>query len=292
MKICHRLSMVGILLALLVGLILSGCGAGPATAVSSSSSALVTPEATDCTCAVTGNVVYTYQKAAEFNHPELEEPVGLAFHPGRQSLFRVGKQGQVIEVNLEGQVVQQKHVIQDAELTGLTYDPAADLLYLLQADGAALLQVEPASLAMPHKIDLSGVWPDEPAEVQLEGLTFVSQADQPDGGTFYLAARSGPAKVLVLEVALEGTPPTPRSIRTFTIIVPNLIDMAYDSNTNKLLAISDSSSLLFHFDLTGQMSEALALPSESQAAIALDDQQSLYLSEASNRLVKYQPVEN
>jgi uncharacterized protein YjiK len=236
-------------------------------------------------------VAYTYQKAAEFNHPEPEEPVGLAFHPSRQSLFRVGKQGQVVEVDLSGQVVQQKQVIQDAELTGLTYDPAADLLYLLQADGAAILQIEPASLALAHKIDLAGVWPDETAQVQPESLTFVSQADQPGGGALYLAARSGPAKVLVLEVMLEDTPPTARLARNFTIIVPDLIDMAYDPNGSKLLAISDSSSLLFQFDLTGQMIEALALPSEKQAAIALDDQQALYLSEAS-RLVKYQPVEN
>src|SRR5688572_22777642 len=202
---------------LTLGLVSSGCGVQPAPAAQLSPNE-VAATATSCTCSTTGEVDYAYEKAAEFNLPQAGGPAGLAFHPGRKSLFIAAKDGQVIETDQAGQVLQQQR-LPDTGLAGITYSPAADLLYLVRADGTGIFEVEPADLTVRREISLAGAWPDEVAQPQPESLTFVAEAGQPGTGLFYLAARGGPAKALVLELVIEAEP-VARLNRNFTLNVP------------------------------------------------------------------------
>jgi hypothetical protein len=272
------------------GLVSSGCGVQPAPAAQLSPDE-VAATATSCTCSTTGEVNYAYEKAAEFSLPQAGGPAGLVFHPGRKSLFIAAKEGQVIETDQAGQVLQQR-LLPDTELAGITYYPAVDLLYLVRADGTGIFEVEPADLAVRREISLAGAWPEGgDAFGQPESLTFVAEAGQPGTGLFYLAARGEPAKALVLELVIEAQPAA-RLNRNFTLNVPSLVDLVYDPANGGLLALSDSTSLLFHFDPMGQMRETQALQSQGQAALALGEAQVLYISEASDRVVKYQPVKS
>jgi hypothetical protein len=274
---------------LALGLASISCGVQPTPAAQLSADE-VAATATSCTCSTTGEVDYAYEKAAEFNLPQAGGAAGLIFHPGRKSLFIAAKDGQVVETDQAGQVLQEQR-LPDTELAGITYYPAADLLYLVRADGSGIFEVEPADLAVRREISLAGAWPEEIDQPQPESLTFVAEAGQPGAGLFYLAARGGPAKALVLELVIEAQP-TARLNRNFTLNVPSLVDLVYNPANGGLLALSDSSSLLFHFDPMGQMQESQALPTQGQAALALGEAQVLYISEASDRVVKYQPVKS
>jgi hypothetical protein len=274
---------------LTLGLVSSGCGVQPAPAAQLPPDE-VAATATSCTCSTTGEVNYAYEKAAEFSLPQAGEPAGLTFHPGRKSLFIAAKDGQVIETDQAGQVLQQQRLT-EASLAGITYYPAADLLYLVRVDGTGIFEVKPADLAVRREISLVDAWPEEVDQPQPESLTFVGEAGQPGAGLFYLAARGGPAKALVLELVIEAQPAA-RLNRNFTLNVPSLVDLVYDPANGGLLALSASTSLLFHFDPMGQMRETQALPTQGQAALTLGEAQVLYISEASDRVVKYQPVKS
>lgn len=285
----RRLLIFGFFLGL--GLVSSGCGAQPQpTPAAQLAPEEVAATATSCTCTTTGDVNYAYEKAAEFSLPQAKEPVGLAFHPGRKSLFLAAKDGQVVETDLAGQVLQQQR-LPETGLAGIAYHPTADLLYLVRADGSSIFEVQPADLAVQREISLAGSWPEAIVQPHPESLAFVAEAGQPGTGLFYLAARGEAAKALILELVIEDQPAA-RLNRSFTLNVPSLVDLVYDPATGGLVAISDSTSLLFHFDAMGQMRETQTLPTQGQAALALGEAETLYISEAEDRVVQYQPVKS
>ena len=64
----------------------------------------------------------------EWELPQIAEPSGVIYHPGRSTLFVVGDQGDIAEVAITGELLRSRKL--GGDLEGVTCDPTSGLLYV------------------------------------------------------------------------------------------------------------------------------------------------------------------
>ncbi len=122
----------------------------------------------------------------------LSEPSGIVYHGGRDTLFVAGDEGDLSEVSLAGDVLHQRRLVLDnpPDFEGITWAPTTGMLYVLVEMEDAILEVDPDDLLVRRAFPVSRTWQGQTVIAEggqgLEGITFVEDADDPDGGTFYV----------------------------------------------------------------------------------------------------------
>ena len=247
-------------------------------------------------------LVLPYKWVGLIDRGRLEEPSGMVYHPARRNLFAVGDEGDIIELRTDGEAVNQAKLRDGADLEAITCVPATGLLYVAVEGEEQILEVDPQKLTVLREFAIDRTFQGQVrlrgGGEGLEGLTFVPQADHPEGGTFFVTNQAFSLKdaedtsalcrvELPLRSGKRGGDKLVGRITAFTAMpIIDLSALHYDAASGHLFVACDAHNVLLEVTLAGAIVQSWALPGNDQEGLAVDDAGHLYIAQDSGGIVK------
>lgn len=244
-------------------------------------------------------VALPYNWIGSITQSQIAEPSGITYHPTRRSLFLADDSGSVHEVNLEGRLIQSKG-LNGRDIEGITVDPSTGLLYAAVEDDEAILELDPENLTIQREFRIGRNFEGEQllrkGGMGIEAIAFVPDASHPEGGTFWvgnqsfsLKAKDEPSVVCEVVVPLRSTTAKMADGVIIQAYKMNFIDisgLAYDTQGDLLVLISDTTNLLVELKREGTILRQYLLPGAEQEGIVLDGQGYMYLAQENGEIIK------
>lgn len=245
------------------------------------------------------SIIFPYQWVGNIDKVNFKEPSGIVFHPWRRTLFVVGDEGDICEIQKDGTLVKQKKV-RDADFEGVTCDPSTGLLYIAIEGEEKILEVDPDTLGVLREFAIERTFKGKTvlkASGQgIEAIAFVPDPKHPEGGTFYVANQSftlndkeDPSAIFEVNVPIKsgtGRELEAKIIRYFSIGVIDLSGLHYDKDSDSLYVISDATNTFFEVTRTGKILRGYAFPGKDQEGITVDDEDFVYIAQDSGGIIK------
>ena len=244
-------------------------------------------------------VALPYNWIGSITQSQIAEPSGITYHPTRRSLFLADDSGSVHEVSLEGRLIQSKG-LNERDIEGITVNPDTGLLYAAVEDDEAILELDPNDLAVQREFRIGRNYKGEQllkkGGMGIEAIAFVPDASHPEGGTFWvgnqsfsLKANDEPSVVCEVVVPLRSTT-AKRSdgtiIRAYKMDFIDISGLAYDTQGDFLVLISDTTNLLVELKREGTILRQYLLPGDEQEGIVLDGLGYMYLAQENGEIIK------
>lgn len=244
-------------------------------------------------------VALPYNWIGSITQSQIAEPSGITYHPTRRSLFLADDSGSVHEVSLEGRLIQSKG-LNERDIEGITVNPDTGLLYAAVEDDEAILELDPKDLALQREFRIGRNYKGEQllkkGGMGIEAIAFVPDASHPEGGTFWvgnqsfsLKANDEPSVVCEVVVPLRSTT-AKRSdgtiIRAYKMDFIDISGLAYDTQGDFLVLISDTTNLLVELKREGTILRQYLLPGDEQEGIVLDGLGYMYLAQENGKIIK------
>jgi uncharacterized protein YjiK len=247
-------------------------------------------------CAV---VPFPYQWIGDIDQVNFNEPSGIAFHPGRGTLFIVGDEGDVCEIQRDGTLVKQKRIF-DADFEGITCNPLSGLLYIVIEGEEKIIEVDPKNFSVLREFLINRTYQGtvvlKPGGHGIEGIAFVPDSSHPEGGTFYITNQcldlndtENPSAIFELEVPLRRSSHGGNRAKIVKYLPFKTIDLSalhYDEKSSHLYVMSDATNTLLEITTEGKILKAYAFPGDNQEGIAADDKGFLYIAQDSGGIIK------
>ena len=238
-----------------------------------------------------------FEIIATFEMPSFREPSGVVYHPGRQTLFVVGDEGDLGEFGLDGSLMQARRLM-DASFEGLTVHPATGMLYIAIEGQDRIIEVHPETFQVAQSFEVPRTFQGKTVlkdnKRGLEGIAFVPDAAHPDGGTFFVANQvldqtdpEDVSGVFQVEIPLDGRSAGLSMLQSIPLRQVDLAGLFYDLATEHLFVISDREDVFLELDpWEGRVIATHILPGRSQEGITVDPEGFFYLAQDSGGLLK------
>lgn len=244
-------------------------------------------------------ILFPYQRVANIDRTQFNEPSGIVFHSQRNTLFVVGDEGDICEIQTDGTLVKEKR-IRPADFEGITYDPSTNLLYVAVEGEEKIIEIDPDDFAVLRTFTIERTFEGKtalkPGGQGIEAITFVPDSHHPQGGTFYVANQSfklddnGELSVICeIELPLKTNSDKnamAQIVNCFSIGVIDLSGLHYDANSSNLYVISDETNTFFEITKKGKILHSYAFPGDNQEGIAIDNDGFLYIAQDSGGIIK------
>lgn len=245
------------------------------------------------------DILFPYEWIGDIDPVKFNEPSGIVFHAIRGSLFVVGDNGDICEIQRDGTLVKQSH-IRRADFEGITYDPSTGLLYIAIEGEERIIEVDPDNFdvlrAFPIERTFEGKALLKAGKSGIEAVAFVPDPSHPHGGMFYVANQSfdltrteDVSAVFEVQVPLRSrsaSDSTAKIVRYFSLGVMDLSGLHYDRGNDQLLVVSDATNTCFQITRTGKILKFYAFPGANQEGITLDSDDFLYIAQDSGGIIK------
>ena len=184
------------------------------------------------------DILFPYEWLGNIDKIDFNEPSGIVFHENRGTLFLVGDAGDLCEIKTDGTLIKQGH-LRDADLEGITYDPATNLLYLAEEGAELILEVYPDDFAILREFTIPRTVNQKKmlkaGGQGLEAITFVPKSRSKHGGTFLIANQSFDlndrediSAIFEVEIPLRSkTETVARHIRQIIPKIPDISGLTY-----------------------------------------------------------------
>ena len=246
------------------------------------------------------DIIFPCQWVGNIDQVEFNEPSGVVFHPQRGTLFVVGDNGDICEIQRDGTLVKQER-IRPADFEGITCNPSTGLLYIAIEGEEKIIEMDPEDFRILREFTIDRTFQGkvvlEAGGQGIEGITFVPDADHPEGGTFYvtnqafdLSNMEDLSAIFQVQVPLKtGSDEdlTAKIIGYFTPGVTDLSGIHYDSANDRLYVISDGTNTFFEITRTGEVLRSYAFPGNDQEGITVDPEGFLYIAQDSGGIIKF-----
>lgn len=244
-------------------------------------------------------VALPYNWIGSITQSQIAEPSGITYHPTRRSLFIADDSGSVHEVSLEGRLIQSRG-LNERDIEGITVNPDTGLLYAAVEDDEAILELDPKDLAIQREFRIGRNYKGEQllrkGGMGIEAIAFVPDASHPEGGTFWvgnqsfsLKAKDEPSVVCEVVVPLRSAT-AKRSdgtiIRAYKMDFIDISGLAYDTQGDFLVLISDTTNLFVELKREGTILRQYLLPGDEQEGIVLDGLGYMYLAQENGKIIK------
>ena len=240
-----------------------------------------------------------YNWIGSITKQQIAEPSGITYHSVRRSLFIADDSGSVHEVDLHGTFIQAKG-LNELDIEGITMDPNTGLLYAAVEDDEVIIELEPETLTVQRKFriarDFKGELLLKKGGMGIEAIVFVPNASHPEGGTFWvgnqsfsLKARDEPSVVCEVVVPLRTATAAISDAAIINAYKMNFIDisgLAYDSQDDVLILISDTTNLLVEMNREGTILSKYLLPGDEQEGVTLDGLGYMYIAQENGAIIK------
>lgn len=246
--------------------------------------------------AVPANIPFSCEWIGTIDQVNFNEPSGIVFHPQRKTLFIVGDEGDICEIQRDGTLVKQKRLLH-ADFEGITCDPSTGLLYIAIEGEEKIIEVDPDDFRVLREFAVNRTFQGKlvlkAGGQGIEAITFVPDSNHPEGGTFYvtnqgldLDNREDPSAIFELELPLKKDSAGAKIIRYFSIGVIDLSGIYYDEISDHLGVISDTMNTFLEITRDGSIIRSYALPGCNQEGIAVDSEGFLYIAQDSGGIIK------
>jgi len=229
------------------------------------------------------------------------EPSGIAYHPGRKTLFVVCDNGPLAEITPEGRLVnfwESRYLDREA----VAYCCVTGTIFVWNNSRKRIEEFDPARGEYVRRFDASAIVGTKKDESNTEALTFIPEPDDPEGGYFLLgqkgrrivhrlrlSIRSGGERIELL--GTFDLPPSKRRIRDGRM--PLLSDLYYDPGERLLYALFSPGSTLAVMTLDGRLvGEWAPVPASAPEGICLDADGNLYIAEDNRGRDRSRPIRN
>jgi uncharacterized protein YjiK len=245
------------------------------------------------------DLLFPYTWHGTIDQIDFDEPSGIVYHEERGTLFVVGDNGDLWEIKPDGTQIRQQH-LRDADLEGITYDPATGLLYLAVEGEERILEVQPDDFSILREFTIprqvKGKTMLKEGGQGIEAIAFVPDSDRPHGGTFYVTNQSfdlsdqeDVSAIFHIELPLRSTSVSDtvaKHIRQIVPMIPDMSGLTYSAPTQSLLVISDAANCFVEISLSGEIRDAKAFPGQHQGGIAFDNKGSIYVAQDVGGILK------
>ena len=240
-----------------------------------------------------------YNWIGDITKDRMAEPSGITYHPTRKSLFVADDSGIVYEISLNGARIQAKGV-NELDIEGITVDPATGMLYTAVEDDETIIEIEPETLTIQREFRIAREFKGEQllkkGGMGIEAIAFVQDASHPEGGTFWVGNQSFSLKErdepsVVCEVVVPLRTATERKsegtiINAYKMNFIDISGLAYDSQDDRLVLISDTTNLLVEINRQGTILSKYLLPGDEQEGVTLDGLGYMYIAQESGEVIK------
>lgn len=248
---------------------------------------------------------FSFQLEADFALNDCNNLSGVVYHLERNTLFVINDNGTLCELEPASDTVLRKEKITGDDLEGITYNPATGLLYIAVERKEAVIEVDPNTFAILRTFEIERTFNGQTVLAKggqgLESITFVPDATNPEGGTFFVSNQSFDTNKpedasAVVEVVLPLNQPVTAGNVTVPILhyypleVLDLSGMYYSAAADLLYIVSDDSDTLLEVTRTGEIVASYPLPGDGQEGITLDPNGALYIAEDLAGLTFYRPL--
>lgn len=199
------------------------------------------------------------------------EGSGAVYHPRLDRLFIVSDSGYVASLEKDGSFFSQTFVGGDLESITVA-DPSSNFVYLALENPDSVLEFDLVAGVVTRAFDVSAILTGS-ANLGVEAMTFVPNANDPEGGLFHLGQQSN-GRVYVFRLPIVSS----ASATTYTFVtsylpVAGLTDISgleYDREHGRLYAIFDANDRLVEMTPAGVVLNQWVLPGTDQEGIAID----------------------
>lgn len=244
-------------------------------------------------------VALPYNWIGSITKTQIAEPSGITYHPIRRSLFLADDSGSVHEMSIEGRLIQSKG-FNELDIEGITVNPNTGFLYAAVEGDETILELEPENLTVQREFRIGRSFKGElllrKGGMGIEAIAFVPDASHPEGGTFWvgnqsfsLKAKDEPSVVCEVVVPLRSTTAKRADGTIINAYKMNFIDisgLAYDTQGDFLVLISDTTNLLVELKREGTILSHYLLPGDEQEGIVLDGLGYMYIAQENGKIIK------
>ena len=244
-------------------------------------------------------IALPYTWIGSITKKQIAEPSGITYHPTRRTLFIADDSGSIHELSLNGRLIQSKG-LSERDIEGITIDPGTGLLYAAVEDDEAILELDPENLTVQREFQIGRNFEGElllkKGGMGIEAIVFVPDDSHPEGGTFWvgnqtfsLKARDEPSVVCEVLVPLRSTTEKQTTAPIIRAHKMNFIDisgLAYDTQGDFLVLISDTTNLLVELKREGTILSLYLLPGDEQEGIVLDGLGYMYIAQETGEIIK------
>lgn len=242
------------------------------------------------------DIIFPYLLVEDIDKAGFNEPSGICFHTQRRTLFVVGDDGDVAEIETDGTLLHEKH-IRPADFEGITHNPSTGLLYIAVEGEDAVIEINPDTLEVLREFPLPRTLNNKTVLKSgghgIEAVTFVPDSNHKEGGTFYVANQAlsltdehDLSVVLEVELPLRSGIGKAALIRQFKPGVIDLSGLHYDQTTEHLFVISDATNTVMEYSRQNKLINAWALPGDNQEGITIDRDGFIYIAQDSGGIIK------
>ncbi|MBN1866144.1 glycosyltransferase family 39 protein [Candidatus Sumerlaeota bacterium] len=222
----------------------------------------------------------------------IDDIAGVCFHPGRGTLFAVGKGGEIAETDLDGRILGQSRL--DGHLEAVAADPESGRLYVSDIENRRLIEVDPDALTAIRTYAVtrrkgSGGASQGASEADIEGMAFVN-----DAGTIRLFGVEKNGSRHLIEIRLSETPEgvgRAEAVAIADVSRLHLDDLSVSADGKTLLAFSERDRRLFEMTADGKTIRQWGIPGDDIEALAFGADGFLYVCEESSLLAILKPSE-
>ena len=248
------------------------------------------------------HLVMPYEYGGEWDAEELDEPSGAVYCGERESIFVVGDEGHLCELNLEGEILRIER-LRPGDFEGITLDTSTGLLYLAEEGEEKILEVDPDLFEIIREFQVPRSFQGKVVFKEggngIEGITFVPDPDHREGGTFYVSNQSfslepgdEKSRLVELTVPLKSGTDNGGTARILRVFAPGVIDISslhYSIETDTLFFTSDASNTFYEIDRNWNFLRARAFPGANQEGLALDGKGTMYIAQDSGGILVIKP---
>ena len=243
--------------------------------------------------------VLDYEWIGDIDRSSFNEPSGIVYHPSRGTLFAVGDEGDICEIETDGSLVKQTRV-RPADFEGITCDPRTGLLYVAIEGEEKILEIHPDDFRVLREFAIDRTFQGKvllaPGGQGVEAITFVPDDRHPHGGTFYLSNQAFSLDLpedasIIFEVELplrEKIPATATApiLRYFSPGITDFAALHYDRESDHLYAVSDGNNLLVEMTRAGEPVDFWTFPGANQEGLAMDEAGFMYIAQDHGGIIK------
>lgn len=244
-------------------------------------------------------VALPYSWVGNITKSQIAEPSGITYHAARRSLFIADDSGSIHEVRLDGTLVQSKG-LSERDIEGITVNPDTGLLYAAVEGDESILELDAETLTIQREFRIGRNFEGEQllkkGGMGIEAIAFVPDALHPEGGTFWVGNQSFSLKPndepsVICEVIVPLRSGTARTadgtiINAYRMNFIDISGLAYDSQGDHLVLVSDTSNLLVELKKEGTILGQYLLPGDEQEGVVLDGLGYMYIAQENGEIIK------
>lgn len=231
----------------------------------------------------------------EWALPEFPEPSGVVYHPVRRTLFLVGDEGDVGEVSLDGKMLHQFHL--GGDLESITVDPRNGLLYVGREGHEVVFELSPDTFRILRRFTIDRSWKGDPNFLRrggdgIEGLTFVPDDRDPEGGHLWAVNQYDPPVLVELSIPMRSSKEkflTARIEKAVPVDPAPLSEVSWQSASREFLVVSALWKRIVVLDADGNQERSVHIPGFMPEGVAVLPDGRIVIAQDSGGLLVWKP---